>query len=132
MANLQRRKAMATNIRFLVSLVAAIVLVLATFSHRPVLATETGSQIELAAYAFPDGSTPSLCLGGTADSGSNSAASQECLFCRLVNIAALPSPIEFSIAAPLGQKPAECLMASEYPSSIFLTSIRSRAPPQPA
>ena len=74
-------------------LLCVIALLLVGFAHR-VPAVSPQPDVDLSAYALPDGTLPVICHtpAGTGDGSGNAVFSGECEFCRLAGAAVLPTP----------------------------------------
>jgi hypothetical protein len=110
-------------VRFLCALSLALV----AFGHQPLSLPRSGT-LAIAAYAFPDGSQPVICLTDTAGKGDQkSAHGHGCDACRISSAFALQLPC-FAVLAvsdrresPLPLPPASPVIRAAYPPS---------APPQ--
>lgn len=77
-----------------VRIVCAVALVCIGLAHKPPLSPPASvSSLELAHYAFPDGTLPVLCLAGDED-GKGGGLSGPCAACRLTADVVLAAPGE--------------------------------------
>ena len=74
-------------------LLCVIALLFVGFAHR-VPAVSPQPDVDLSAYALPDGTLPVICHtpAGTGDGGGNVVFFGDCEFCRLASAAVLPTP----------------------------------------
>ena len=74
-------------------LLCVIALLFVGFAHR-VPALSPQPDVDLSAYALPDGTLPVICHtpAGTGDGSGNAVFSGDCEFCRLAGAAVLPTP----------------------------------------
>ena len=74
-------------------LLCVIALLFVGFAHRVPTASPQ-PDVDLSAYALPDGTLPVICHtpAGTGDGGGNIVLSGDCEFCRLSGAAVLPTP----------------------------------------
>lgn len=88
-----------TRASFGLAALYALALVLLGFAHRPPPAA-SDFRVDLAAYAMPDGSLPTLC-GGAGDAGSGqSTASVHCEACALSAAPGLAGAPQVFVVAP--------------------------------
>ncbi|WP_337660048.1 hypothetical protein [Anderseniella sp. Alg231-50] len=84
----------------LTRLLCVIALLVVGFAHR-VPAASPQPDIDLSAYALPDGTLPVICHtpAGTDDGSGNAIFFSDCEFCRLASAAILPSPLDIRAQA---------------------------------
>ena len=71
-----------------ISIIGIFAMIWIGVAHRPVIASSTAADVDLAAYALPDGSIPIICFGGEGD-GKNSTL-QGCPDCTIANAVIVP------------------------------------------
>jgi len=78
-------------------LLCVIALLFVGFAHR-VPAVSPQPDVDLSAYALPDGTLPVICHtpAGTGDGSGNAVFSSDCEFCRLASAALLPTSHDVS------------------------------------
>lgn len=78
-------------------LLCVIALLFVGFGHR-VPAVSPQPDVDLSAYALPDGTLPVIChtQAGTGDGSGNAVFFGECEFCRLAGAAIVPTPPDIS------------------------------------
>ncbi len=90
----RNRKTLNTVTRLL----CVIALLFVGFAHR-VPALSPQPDVDLSAYALPDGTLPVICHTptGTGDGSDNADVSGDCEFCRLAGAAVVPTPQEILV-----------------------------------
>ena len=76
-----------------ISIIGIFAMIWIGVAHRPVIASSTAADVDLAAYALPDGSIPIICFGGEGD-GKNSTL-QGCPDCTIANSIIVPERSQF-------------------------------------
>lgn len=101
------------------------------FAHQPLsglsLPSSGEAQVDLSAYALPDGTLPDLCLNGKA--GGTALKAHPCDACVLTSapgLAAAPAP---EIAAPDGRRIANLIFHTERAAREETPGAQARAPP---
>lgn len=70
------------------SIISIFAMIWISLAHRPVITSVTATNIDLAAYTLPDGSTPIICFGGEGD-GKNTSL-QGCPDCTIAGAVIIP------------------------------------------
>ena len=80
-------------------ILCAVALLSVGFAHRPAMAANVPSAVELAQYVLPDGTMPDLCLDGMVDGKEKHATPIKCEACRIGSAMLLPAPADLAGAA---------------------------------
>lgn len=114
-----------------VRILCVLALVMVGFAHKPVAAHAAPSTSEIAAYALPDGSLPTLCLGSDDSDGKNGMASRGCDACRLTSTSLPPMPAD--VTGEILRRPADMVVHARTEAifrSLYPPSTGPRAPPR--
>ncbi len=111
-------------------ILCAVALLSVGFAHRPAMAANVPSAVELAQYVLPDGTMPDLCLDGMVDGKEKHAAPLKCEACRIAGSLLMPSPADLA-GVPLAFRSASPLPRAEeaLPSRRERPGAPPRAPP---
>ncbi|MCA2410369.1 hypothetical protein GYN07_02770 [Rhizobium leguminosarum bv. viciae 248] len=115
-------------------ILCAVALVFVGFAHQlPAAAAGEFDPAELAQYALPDGTLPTLCVTVTDKSGENQhdkAHSHGCEACRISASILLPVPMDIAGAAILFAAAVELPIRTEaFRRQLFPPNTGPRAPP---
>ncbi|MEP2978360.1 MAG: hypothetical protein ABJO86_02675 [Lentilitoribacter sp.] len=72
----------------LISIISIFAMIWIGVAHRPVITSSMAADVELAAYALPDGSIPIICFGGEGDDKDSTL--QGCPDCTIANAIIIP------------------------------------------
>ncbi len=104
-----------------------MLLVFLGFAHRQMASALAASPVELAAYALPDGTLPTLCLPDEAGGKSGKVLDRDCEACRISAASALPD-------APADAEPAALaetdLIFADTPEAFHRLDFPPGAPPR--
>lgn len=107
-------------------LLCAVLLVALGFAHRPASAMPG----DIAAYALPDGSFPTICIPENGDSKTGKDMGQRCEACRVAGAVALPSPpCEGADVAPIIERAAFVFTPERFHRLNFPPNAPPRGPP---
>lgn len=111
-------------------LLCVIALLVVGFAHR-MPAASPQPDVDLSAYALPDGTLPVICHSpaGTDDGSGNPVFFSDCEFCRLASAAVLPTPHDVS-ASPCTTADVQFRVAhdlTDFP--IHFAGTPTRGPP---
>ena len=120
------RKALDAVTRFL----CVFALLLVSFAHR-VPAAAPQPDVDLSAYALPDGTLPVICQSPSGrDDGSGSVIFfSDCEFCRLAGAAILPSPAHASAPAGASASIPTCTVRDPAVFPVHRAGAPTRGPP---
>lgn len=122
------RKSLARWVRIL----CTFALICIGFAHQPpVVGAYAASQVDLAQYAFPDGSLPVLCLpDADSDSGDATGSGSGCAACRLSAGLILPAPADMAgIPLPRPADPVALPRSEAFARLVLPPNAPPRAPP---
>jgi hypothetical protein len=111
-------------------LLCVIALLFVGFAHR-IPAASPQPDVDLSAYALPDGTLPVIChtQAGTGDGSDNAVFLGDCEFCRLASAAILPTPHDVRVppctTADIQYRVAHDL--TDFP--IYFAGTPTRGPP---
>jgi len=114
--------------RFAVRFISALALVFVAFAHRPL---DAGGRAlpDAAAYAFPDGSIPVICvtLPGERDGDRHIAHALPCDACLIAGSILVPTPVDIAATQP---RPVQRLVFAASEPVLARPAFPPSAPPQ--
>jgi hypothetical protein len=115
--------------RLAVRLIGALALVFVAFAHRVPLPTAAALP-DAAAYAFPDGSVPVICVTSPADEAPQGSHALPCDACLLAASVLLPQPTDLVLPAVMAAEPGLPVAKAGQPSrSSWPPAAPPTAPP---
>ena len=111
-------------------ILCAVALLSVGFAHRPAMAADAPSAVELAQYVLPDGTLADICLNDMVDGKHKPAAPAKCEACRIAGSLLMPAPADLA-GVPLAFRSVSLLPGAEeaLPSRRERPGAPPRAPP---
>lgn len=80
-----------------ISIISIFAMIWIGLAHRPVITSSTAADVDLTAYALPDGSIPIICFGGEGDDKNSTLIG--CPDCTIASTVIVPERSQFFVAA---------------------------------
>jgi hypothetical protein len=110
-------------------ILCVLALVMAAFAHRPVIGSAADTS-DLAAYAFPDGTLPVVCVGAADSPGEKHASGTACEFCRIYGAVLMPAPPDdYAYCPSLAANETVIVHDAPIRRRLFPPSAPPRGPP---